>query len=154
DQPVRSATVTETTAKAEYRAIKQNVTSRSEAEIHSWLRDREGGVDQLLDLIFAQFPASLRADKVKGTEIDFQYNLDTPEARRVDDASRARGTCRCGRGALPAPTVTMTMDVSVFLRVLIGETMPVRAFLTGKIKVRGDMMAATKFETWFTRPDE
>jgi putative sterol carrier protein len=141
-------------ATASYQSIKQNIAGRSKTEIHAWVTGWEGGVDGLLDLIFAELPGGFLPEKAKDQEIDFQFEFDTPAGRRSYFASVRNRTCRCGRGAIASPTVTMTMDIASFLQVLTGEMLPVRAFLTRKIKVSGDMMAATKFESWFQRPDE
>jgi len=137
---------------ATFYEIKENIEARSDQDIHSYVTSRDGGVDSILDLVFEQLPGAFLADKAGQRKIDFQYEINTPDGPRYYFADVHDGACYCGRGKLATPRVTMIMDIAVFLQVLTGTMAPVRAFLTRKIRVIGDMMAATKFESWFARP--
>jgi putative sterol carrier protein len=136
---------------ADFAEIRRHVDGRSDTDIHSWIAARDGGADGLLDLVFANMPGAFLPERAGGREIDFQYEIETPEGARAYFASVRGGRCHCGRGRVETPSVTMAMDMPTFLRVLTGDLAPVRAFLTRKIRVTGDMMAATKFESWFSR---
>lgn len=135
-----------------FNEIKTAIDGRSAAEINAYVAGREGGVDGLLDLVFANLPGAFLPERAAGLGITFQYVLQTPEGERRYHAVVRDGVCTTGKGDIASPTTTMSMDLSVFLQVLVGTLAPVRAFLTRKIKVSGDMMAATKFESWFARP--
>lgn len=132
--------------------IKEAVGNRSDEEAIAWIEEHEGGAGALLDLVFEELPNALIAERVGDARISFQFVIDTPEGSRNYFAIIADGKCHCDLGETVGPTVSMYMDILVFLRVLTGSLAPVRAFLTRKIRVSGDMMTATKFESWFARP--
>ena len=135
-----------------FHAIKANIAGRSDSEIKAYVASRDGGVDGILDLVFDQLPAAFLPDKAGGQAISFQYEINTEDGTRYYYADVRDGVCTAGPGRLADPRVTMSMEIPVFLQVLTGTIAPVRAFLTRKIRVVGDMMAATKFESWFARP--
>ncbi|MFG2830746.1 SCP2 sterol-binding domain-containing protein [Streptomyces sp. NPDC048434] len=132
--------------------IKSHISDKSDAEIRAYVDGREGGVEAILDLVFAQMPGAFLPEKAGTQEISFQYEITGANGPRYYYADVRDGGCHCGSGKLEKPRVTMTMEIPIFLQVLTGTMAPVRAFLTRKIRVSGDMMAATKFESWFSRP--
>jgi len=135
-----------------FHEIKTAIDGRSAVEINSYAAAREGGVAGLLDLVFVNLPGAFLPQRAGDQAITFQYVLRAPDGEHRHYAVVRDGVCETGRGDIGSPTVTMTMDLSVFLQVMVGTLAPVRAFLVRKIKVSGDMMAATKFESWFARP--
>lgn len=135
-----------------FQEIRDAIDRRSAQEIDDYASTREGGVDGLLELVFAKLPGAFLPERAGDQAITFQYVLTAADGERRYHAVVRDGRCRTGQGDVDAPTVTMVMDLPVFLQVLVGTLAPVRAFLTRKIKVTGDMMAATKFESWFARP--
>ncbi|HEX4220738.1 MAG TPA: SCP2 sterol-binding domain-containing protein [Pseudonocardiaceae bacterium] len=135
-----------------FHEIKTNIAGRDDGDIMAYVNGREGGVEAILDLVFSQLPGAFLPDKAKRQEISFQYEINTDDGPRYYYADVRDGTCTTGSGRMDSPRVTMIMDIPIFLQVLTGTMAPVRAFLTRKIKVVGDMMAATKFESWFARP--
>lgn len=139
-------------AAAMFHEIKADITGRSDQEIRAYVAGREGGTKALLDLVFAELPGAFLSQKAGGQEISFQYEITAEDGSHHYYADVRDGACHAGQGKLPSPRVVMTMEIPVFLQVLTGTIAPVRAFLTRKIRVVGDMMAATKFESWFARP--
>ena len=135
-----------------FHEIRDAIDGRSAQEIDAYAGARDGGVDGLLDLVFAQLPGAFLPERAGDQAITFQYVLTTAQGERRYHAVVRDSLCRTGRGDVAAPSVIMTMTLPVFLQVLVGTLAPVRAFLTRKMKVTGDMMAATKFESWFARP--
>jgi putative sterol carrier protein len=136
-----------------FNEIRTSIEGRSTEEINSYAAGREDGVDGLLELVFANLPGAFIPERAGDQKVSFQYVLTAADGveRRYFAVVRD-GRCDAGSGDVESPTVVMTMDLSVFLQVLVGTMAPVRAFLTRKIKVSGEMMAATKFESWFARP--
>ncbi|MGP4115412.1 SCP2 sterol-binding domain-containing protein [Streptomyces sp. 4N509B] len=135
-----------------FHELRSSIEGRSEADIHAYVREREGGAGALLDLVFGEMPGAFLPERAGGRELSFQYEIVADGGPWFYFADVRGGACHCGRGTLPDPSVTMTMEIPVFLQVLTGTMAPVRAFLTRRIRVSGDMMAATKFESWFARP--
>ena len=132
--------------------VKQAVHGRSEEEIEKYALSFDGGVGGLLDLVFANLPGAFLPDRAGGKPASFQFRIAGPDATHDYFVDVRDSRCETGRGTIDAPGVTMRMDLPVFLRVLTGVIHPVRALMTRKIGVSGDMMTATKFESWFARP--
>jgi alkyl sulfatase BDS1-like metallo-beta-lactamase superfamily hydrolase len=135
-----------------FHEIKEGIAGRGDAEIAAYVNGRDGGADALLDVVFGQLPGAFLPERAKQQAISFQFAINTDGGVRHYWADVRDGACLSGAGELAAPRVTLTMDIAMFLQVLTGTMAPVRALLTRKIKVVGDMMAATKFESWFARP--
>jgi putative sterol carrier protein len=52
-------------------------------------------------------------------------------------------------GGVPRPDTTFTTSSGTWLAIVEGRQDPMRAFMTGKLKVSGDMMLAMKVPTLF-----
>lgn len=135
-----------------FHEIKQAIAGLDTDGVDAYAADRPDGAEGLLDLVFANLPGAFLPERAGGQNISFQYVITSNGEAHRYHAVVADGVCTAGRGDVESPNVTMTMDLAVFLQVLVGTMAPVRAFLTRKIKVSGEMMAATKFESWFARP--
>lgn len=59
------------------------------------------------------------------------------------------GTCTIESHASQSPTVTMMATPENFVQIMSGQLDAQRALLTGKLKIKGNMMALMKFEQWF-----
>jgi putative sterol carrier protein len=128
------------------------VHGRSEEDIEAYATAFDGGVPGLLDLVFGNLPGAFLPDRAGGKPASFQFVIAGPAETYEYFVDVHDGRCETGRGRVADPGVTMRMDLPVFLRVLTGVIHPVRALMTRKIGVSGDMMTATKFESWFQRP--
>lgn len=134
--------------------LKANIENRSDEEITDYVANLDGGAEATLDLIFSQLPGAFRPERAGDRSISFQYEIETGRGVTYYYADVRDGACSTGAGKLPDPKVTMSMAIPIFLQVLTGTMAPARAFLTGKVRVKGDMMSATKFESWFARPSQ
>jgi len=59
------------------------------------------------------------------------------------DLKKGRGGCGQGK---PASDVELTMESGDFVKMFKGELKPTAAFMTGKLKIKGDMGKAMKLE--------
>ena len=90
--------------------------------------------------ILNQAVAALNA-KVAGADFDGTAKFDIEgEGAVMVDSTGARA------GDEPAD-VTLSADADTFQEILSGETNPTAAFMTGKLKVDGDMGMAMKLAT-------
>jgi putative sterol carrier protein len=64
----------------------------------------------------------------------------------------AEGRCEVERGSAESPRVTIKMSVADFVRLITGRLNGMQAFMTGKLKVGGDLFFAQTFQSWFDRP--
>ncbi|MBV8694788.1 MAG: SCP2 sterol-binding domain-containing protein [Chloroflexi bacterium] len=83
-----------------------------------------------------------------GLNKTFQWNITGDEAGqwalRIADQ-----TCQLIVGGVEKPDITMTMSDKDWLAIAEGRLDAMNAFLTGKVKVSGDMMLATKLQSLF-----
>jgi putative sterol carrier protein len=61
------------------------------------------------------------------------------------------GAATAVEGTADAPKLTLTISASDWVKLLKGELEPTMAFMTGKIKVAGDMSLLMKFPKMFKR---
>lgn len=67
--------------------------------------------------------------------------------------SIADGRCLVTEGVADAPSVTIAMDAVDFVAMIRGELNAVTAFMTGRVRLSGDMMLAMRLPDLFYRPD-
>ncbi|CAL8318202.1 unnamed protein product [Lota lota] len=88
----------------------------------------------------------LSQDLVQSTKGVYQFDLsgDHPGTWFVD---LKQGAGLAGQGLPPLPPdVVMSMDSALFSRMFRGELKPTMAFMTGKLRIHGDMTLAIKLE--------
>ena len=57
--------------------------------------------------------------------------------------------CRWSRATVDAPTITITASSEDWLSIVNGRLNPQMAFMTGKLKVKGDMGLAMRLQSIF-----
>lgn len=84
--------------------------------------------------------------KIKGTTAVFQFELSGGESAnyyaRFDD-----GTATVQEGVADSPDITISMDAEDFKSMVAGQLNPTMAFMSGKLKVKGDMSLAMKLQS-------
>jgi putative sterol carrier protein len=109
----------------------------------------------ILDGIFWQIPKQIDAKQADGVNTTIRWCITGRADGGVDtyglhlDNGRAH-TTHGTRG--PDPRLTITMDGPEFLRLVSGNSDPMRAYFTGRIKLAGDIMVAAKLATLFRIP--
>ena len=79
-----------------------------------------------------------------------RHVADLFEERQVDVAlDVAGGACTVSKGAAKEATVALTLAAPDFLRLITGKLNGVNAFMSGKLKLKGDMMLAQTMQGWF-----
>jgi putative sterol carrier protein len=84
----------------------------------------------------------------KGVEAVFQWELGGSEGATFHARVRD-GELEIREGAHPKPTATLVMAAEDYIRVVNGELDGMRAFATGKGKVKGSVRAAMKMRDLF-----
>lgn len=106
--------------------------------------------DQVKD-IFNAMPANLNADAAKGMNAVIQFNL-TGDGGGNYYVTIKDGTCTVTEGAHQSPNMTMTMAAQDYVDMIAGKLNGQMAFMSGKLKIAGDMGLAMKMQSLFKRP--
>jgi putative sterol carrier protein len=121
-------------------------------ELVSAIQDSPGGIDGFLDQVFEGMKSSFDPHKAGGQQATVQYELTAPDGTRSYAMRIADGRCEVERGMAESPRVSIKMGVGDFLRLIAGRLNGMTAFMSGKLKVSGDLFFAQTFQTWFVRP--
>lgn len=98
--------------------------------------------------IFDGMPAKLNADAAKGVKAVIQFKLGGDGGGdynvTIDNA-----TATVAQGVHPSPNMTMTISASDYVDMSTGKLNGQMAFMSGKLKIAGDMGLAMKMQTLF-----
>ena len=100
--------------------------------------------------IFAAMPAQFNADAAKGMNSVIQFNLSGDG----DNAGQYHAIIKDGKlevvqGVHASPNMTMTMAGTDYVDMTTGKLNGQMAFMSGKLKIAGDMGLATKMQSLF-----
>nr|XP_023023214.1 hydroxysteroid dehydrogenase-like protein 2 [Leptinotarsa decemlineata] len=105
-------------------------------------KDDGGKVAQL----FKKIESSISPDTVTNTQAVFAFHVTGDEAGKwyVD---LKNGSGSCGQGEAPSKAdATLTMDSKNFFDMFSGKVKPATAYMTGKLKIQGNLQKALKLE--------
>jgi putative sterol carrier protein len=95
-------------------------------------------------------PLAFQSEKARGVKAAYQFEL-TGEGGGKWVVEIAEGECRVREGTTASPDVTLTMSASDYVAIAKGELDPVKAFMGGRIKFKGNMSLLMKLPTLFKR---
>jgi putative sterol carrier protein len=93
--------------------------------------------------VFDKVPEIFNPDAAKGLDAVFQFEI-TDEGGGQWNVTVKEGTCQVQEGTHASPTVTMTMSTETWLAIVNKELNGMQAFMSGKLKLTGDMMLAQR----------
>jgi putative sterol carrier protein len=109
----------------------------------------------ILDGIFWQMPKQVDPAQAAGVKSSIRWRI----TGRPDDGTDVYqlqlddGRCRVIKGTGgPDPRLTITLDGVEFLRLVTGNSDPMKAYFKGRIKISGDVMFAAKLASLFRMP--
>jgi putative sterol carrier protein len=130
--------------------LAEAVRSLGDDELLQVLASQPGGYKATLDQAFDGMAAAYNPAKAN-REAVFQWDVATPEGVETYTV-RCGDACTVEHAKAEAPTVTLGLPLPDFLRLILGELDGMQAFMTGKLKLAGDIMLAQATQSWFDRP--
>ncbi len=124
------------------------IEGRSDEEIKSGL-EAQGGVDAVLATVFEGMVAAFQPAKAAGKSTVIQYDVTAPDVTRSYQITVANGACSLSKGTPAVANVTLTLSVPSFIRLVAGKLNGQEAFMTGKLKLGGDITVAMVMQSWF-----
>lgn len=95
-----------------------------------------------------RMPGAFRPEAANGVDTVLQYHLTGEEGGdwvvRIND-----GQCIVTEGVAENPNVTLTADAQDYKDVILGRTNAMQAFMSGKLKLAGDLAMAMKLPNLF-----
>ncbi|MEV4702094.1 SCP2 sterol-binding domain-containing protein [Actinoplanes sp. NPDC049316] len=111
-----------------------------------------GGADEALDLIFTLLASEFNPQKAKGKRGVFQFEITDGTGVREHYVHVENDTCTTGRGKAEKPDITLGVKLADMLLMGMGKLPGAKAFMTGKLKIRGNPLFGTKLGDWFDHP--
>lgn len=100
--------------------------------------------------IFPEMANRFLPEKAKSVNATIQFNLQG-ENGGLYWLEIADQNCVAGEGELESPDMTMTSSADDYWAIVNDELDPMKAFIQGKVKVKGNMELAVKLMTMFER---
>jgi putative sterol carrier protein len=123
------------------------IEGKSDDEINAGVAER--GTDKLLGQIFGYMARQFQPDKAAGQSAVIGWDITDPDGTHSWQLKVADGTCTAQEGGSEDARVTLGMALPDFLRFVTGKLDGMQAFMTGKLKLSGDMMFAQSMQAWF-----
>jgi putative sterol carrier protein len=98
---------------------------------------------------FDAMAGRFQPSKAAGVNATIQYDI-TGDQGGTWNAVIKDGTCQVNSGAAPSPNLTITMSSQDWLDMTGGKLSGQMAFMSGKLKLKGDMGLAMKIGSIFT----
>ncbi len=112
---------------------------------------RAVGVKDALDQTFNTMQEHFLPDKAEGVSADVQWVVTDQGEEFPYTASIADGKCAITASKAASPRVSLTMDLVTFVRLIMGQAQGPQLFMTGKLKVGGDLMFAQRVAGFFAQ---
>ncbi len=97
---------------------------------------------------FDNMEANFKSDKAAGMKAVYQWDI-TGEGGGKWHAEIADQKCTVKEGEHASPNITITVAAKDWLDIINGKLDGQMAFMSGKLKVKGDMSLAMKLKTLF-----
>lgn len=123
------------------------VEGKTDEEINQFLS--ETGVTQVLDQIFNAMKDRFQPDKAAGQTAVVQWDISTPDGTETYQFKVDNGTCDVVKGGTDTARVTLGLSLPDFIRFIAGKLDGMQAFMSGRLKLSGDMMFAQTMQAWF-----
>jgi putative sterol carrier protein len=123
------------------------LTEGSDDEVAQKIHD--AGTEQVLAAVFAGMQDRFQPDRASGVDAQVQWLVsdegeDHPYVITVKD-----GACTTERGRAESPRVTLATDAVSFAKLTAGKAAGPQLYMTGKLKIQGDLILAQRMTTFF-----
>jgi len=101
-----------------------------------------------VEQIFENLPKNVDLSKLGDFKATIVFSL-TGEGGGDYQVNIADGKVTTEKGTAEKPTAKVTMDADDYKNMMSGKLNPVQAFMSGKVRVEGDLNAVMKLQTLF-----
>lgn len=111
----------------------------------------ELGIDDVLGGIFDGMKEAFQPEAAEGVSSTIQYDIRTDEGVKQWNVEISNGACSTSSGPADSPRLTLQLDIVDFVRLIFGQAEGPQLFMSGKLKLQGDMMFAMQMQKFFRR---
>lgn len=104
---------------------------------------------KVLDKVFVGFAERFVPDRAQGVEAVVQFVVTDQGQEHPHTVEIKGGECRTEPGRAESPKSTLTLGLVPFIRLLTGQADGMKLFMTGKLKVNGDLLFAARVPGFF-----
>jgi putative sterol carrier protein len=137
---------------SEYQALSQAVKSLPADQLLAQISGQDGGAKGVLDQVFDGMAGAFNPAKAGGQSATVEFDITTPQGVERYALQVADGNCTVHHGGADSPRTTIKAGLVDFLKLITNNLNPMQAFMTGKLKVDGDLFFAQTAMNWFERP--
>jgi putative sterol carrier protein len=112
----------------------------------------QSGTKEVLDRTFQGMQEAFDPDKGKGVDAVIQWVVTDDGEEHPYAFTISGGSCSMQEGKVDDARVTLTTDLVSFFRLIVGQAQGPSLFMTGKLKVAGDLMFAQQVSGFFRQP--
>ncbi|MFF0148595.1 SCP-2 sterol transfer family protein [Amycolatopsis sulphurea] len=138
-------------AKVDPERLATLVARASRAQLEAVVADR-GLRLKVLDEIFARMGAHIRVDRARSLHAVVHWRLSGEDGYDRYETTISQGACTVSRQMRKEPRVTITVSPVDFFRLITHQATPAVLFVTGKLKVKGDLAFAAGLIGYFDLP--
>jgi putative sterol carrier protein len=109
------------------------------------------GTDEVLRNIFEGMRDSFNPESAKDVSATVQYDVTTDDGVKQWSVNFDNGTCTVTEGPSDSPRLTMALGLVDFIRLIFNQAQGPQLFMSGKLKLQGDMMWAMQMQNYFER---
>jgi putative sterol carrier protein len=125
------------------------IEGRSDEEINTAMASI--GVDGVLDQIFTAMQERSQPDRAAGQSAVIGWDITAPDGVHSYRVKVENGTCSVEKTGEGDTRVTLGLSLPDFMRFIAGQLDGMQAFMSGKLKLTGDMMFAQTLQAWFAQ---
>ena len=127
--------------------------SRASKEQIEAVTSRHGLRERVLDEVFRRMEAHFRSERAGATRAVVHFRLTGgADGEDVYEAVIENAACTINKGETRDPRAVVTLSPVEFLKLATGNASAPVLFMTGKLKVKGDLGFAAGFMSLFTIP--
>ena len=109
------------------------------------------GEHTTLQNIFQGMQESFDPERASGVDSTVQYDIATDSGTKSYSVKISNGTCTATEGATDDPRLTLSIGLVDFVRLIFNQVQGPQLFMSGKMKLKGDMMWAMQMQNYFKR---
>jgi len=112
------------------------------------------GVEAVLDQAFTEMQRRFRPEAAGNEQAVIEWQVAAPQQSFTYQVKVEDGTCSVQKDGTEPPRVTLSLNLQDFLRFVTNVLEPLDAFMTGRLRLTGDLLMTQAMQTWFEETED